>query len=95
MTKADPLAKARERGKQRKQDLLRMIATELEVNNDDFMQVIDALGSHDFWMIAVFLLSPSDRLYGKTPIFLLKTRYKGYAKEVVEEAKMFGEHGAA
>jgi hypothetical protein len=55
-------------------------------------QVLSELQHHDPWMQAVFMLSPNQRLGGRTPLQDLR---RGRVEEVCAAARWFGEHGAA
>jgi hypothetical protein len=55
-------------------------------------KVLAALSRHDPWSQVIFMLSPNDRLDGRTPLEALR---KEQVEEVKIAASLFGEHGAA
>jgi hypothetical protein len=55
-------------------------------------EVLAALGSHDEWMQAAFLISPNPRLGDQPPVEVLKA---GGIDRVLNAAEAYGEHGAA
>lgn len=54
-------------------------------------EVLRALLPHDPWMSASFFLGTNVRLGGKRPLAALR---QGQVKEVVQAARLFGEHGS-
>ncbi|HMM41273.1 MAG TPA: hypothetical protein PKA95_05180 [Thermomicrobiales bacterium] len=55
------------------------------------VDVLKALGDHDPWMQAIFMLDSNDRLGGDRPLDAVRA---GRIAEVVDAAALLGEHGA-